>query len=71
MKDKKYPFQEARDCPVCQVEFRPGDPVIQPECNDLHVYHKGCFRDLLLLERIQKKCVICRAELDETRYVRD
>lgn len=64
VRDKKFPFQEARDCPVCQVEFKSDDKVIKLSCNKLHVYHKNCLQDIISLELIENKCIICRRDID-------
>lgn len=61
---------EARDCPICLLEFKETDQVVQLKCNEYHVFHYRCMNDYLSYkgpaesDPIIKKCPLCRSKID-------
>ena len=48
-------------CPVCTIDFEPGDTVTVFACSETHMVHEGCYKKLLknTAKYVKPKCPIC------------
>lgn len=53
-------FDEARDCPICLMEFVDEDVVIMLDCSAKHCYHELCLKEYMNSPNFKNECALCR-----------
>jgi hypothetical protein len=68
-----FRLKEQQECPICLLEFTPGDKISVLGCNKLHFMHEDCIKTLIDFrkekDRKNAKCPMCRVEIDANAIV--
>ena len=48
------------ECPICLIEYREGDEILELNCNKYHLFHSNCIKNWV---KISKICPLCKAQL--------